>query len=617
MTTRRNPFLRVIGGIWSGVDTVRKLLHLFLLLFLFLIMFGALSPAPPVVADSGALTIRPAGFLVEQYSGDPYDRAIEELTDNPRPETLVRDLVDALEFARDDDRVRAVHLELSGFAGGGLSKLRRVAEAIRDFRESGKPVVASGDFLTQGGYYLAAHANEIYLHPDGIVWMPGYGSFRTYFKDAIDLLRIDWNIFRVGTHKSFVEPYTRMDMSPEDRESTGRLVEQLWSMYLADVGTARDLDAAALDTFIANLNEAIVAADGDLAAAYVDNGLVDELRGRRGVQERLIEYVGASADDPAAYEATELRPYLGQMRMLHGDGRNGDNIAVIVAAGEMLFGEQPPGQIGAESTAALLHRARVDDAVSAVVLRIDSPGGSAFTAEILSEQIDALRDAGKPVVASMSSVAASGGYWIAASGDRILADPATVTGSIGIFGMLPTYQRTVATVGIAVDGVGTTPWSGQLRPDREMSAEAKELFQLVINDGYRDFIAHVGARRNMSQEAVDAVAQGRVWTGADALEHGLIDEFGDLDDAVRIAAELAGLDGDYGTILIETELSPTEKFVVDLLSAAAGIGVEPAGIVRRPTRLQQLAENVEKVLLPVLRFNDPGGVYAHCFCALE
>ncbi len=614
----KKAIVGIFSVVWSGVDGLRKIMHLVLLLLVFLVFFGAMADAPTVLPKSAALVIQPSGALVEQLAGDPYERAIGELLDEGNSQTLVQDIVDALQYAKEDDRIELVHLELSGLGSAGLSKLQTVGAALDDFRTSGKLVVASADFLSQGGYYLGARADELYLHPSGLVLLRGYGRYQNYFKDAIDKLRIDWNVFRVGTHKSFVEPYLRMDMSDEDRESTAHLTAQLWSMYRADVVAARGLDDGAIADFATNMIEHIDAASGDIAIAALDHGLVDGLLKRTGVRELLIDYVGEDAENEDAYSAAGMHDYLAQMRMLGKGSVREENIAVIVASGEILFGSQPPGRIGADSTAALLRRARQDDSVKAVVLRVDSPGGSAFAAEVIANEIAALRAADKPVVASMGSTAASGGYSISMGADRIFASPATITGSIGVFGMFPTYQRSFAALGIASDGVGTTPWSGELRPDREMSPHAKQLFQLFVEDTYDDFISDVAMHRGLEKSAVDDIGQGQVWTGVDALENGLIDELGQLGDAIAAAAELADLDeDDYGTKVIETELTATEQAIVDLLSVAVGAGVSPSTLSRTPSALESLAARLGDVLLESLRFNDPKGVYAHCLCSFD
>ncbi len=615
----KNIVWRFFAAIWRGFDGVRKLLHLVLMLFIFMMFFGALSgPAPQLVPQSAALVIQPVGSLVEQVAGDPYDRAIAELVGDAPLQTLVSDVVDALNYAKDDDSIELVHLEMSAFGGAGLSKLQRVAEAIDSFRESGKRVIASADFYGQNSYYLAAHADEVYMHPEGIVYLRGYGSYGNYFKDAIDLLRIDWNVFRVGTHKSFVEPYERMDMSPEDRESRQRLVDQFWSMYETDVVTARGLPEGSIDDYAENLIANTNAANGDVSQVAVDRGLVDELIGRAELRELMQDYVGVDSSDDSTYSSVSMRSYLKQARLLKGERNKSQNIAVIVAAGDILNGTQPPGTIGGDSTADLLRRALSDESVKAVVLRVDSPGGSMFASEVISDEIKALQEAGKPVVASMSSVAASGGYWISVVADRVIASPATVTGSIGVIGMFPTFQRTMEAVGIATDGVGTTVWSGELRPDRAMSDSARQLFQLIIEDGYDHFVSGVAERRGLELDYVDSIAQGKVWTGNDAFENGLVDQLGDFEDAIVAAAELAGLEeGVYGRKFIRKELSPTEQMILDLLSVFRLAGFDPADVATEPGPIKVFAGKLATLAEQVTRFNDPRGVYSHCFCEIN
>jgi protease-4 len=614
----KNPLMRILSAIWSGLDGIRKILHLALLLFIFLLFFGLTANDPVVMPSGAALTIEPYGVLVEQLEGDPYDRAIDALLGDGKPQTRTQDIVDAFSYARDDDRIELVFLDLNRVLGGGLSKLQQIAEAMDQFRAAGKTIVANADFMSQQAYFLAAHADEIYLHPDGAVMFRGYGRFSTYYKDAIDLLRIDWNVFRVGTHKSFVEPYTRTDMSDEDRAASERLVNSMWQMYRDDVVAARGLDEGSIDHFAVNLLDYVSRANGDIAIAARDFGLVDELLTRSEVQQRMIDYVGEDADHPGRFNATNMYDYLRQMRFLDVGEVQDQNVAIVIASGDILFGEQSPGIIGADSTAALLRRARGDETVSAVVLRVDSPGGSSFAAEVIADEVRALRGAGKPVVASMSSVAASGGYAISMHADKVFASASTITGSIGVFGMFPTYQRSIETVGITTDGVGTTPWSGQFRPDREMSDATRQLFQLFIEDTYDDFISDVAVGRGLEKSAVDAIGQGQVWTGVEALQNGLVDELGSLDDAILAAATMAGLaDGEFGTFMIEQELSPSEQIILDFLSVAASTGVDLSRWVRTPEFINRIARRIDETTDGLLRFNDPNGIYRHCLCDLR
>jgi protease-4 len=609
---------RFFRAVWTGVDGLRKVLHLLLLLFVFSIVIGALSASAPKLPQQAALVIRPAGDLVEQLEGDPYDRALAELFGDDRPQTRVQDIIDGLEFARDDNRIKAVVLELNGLGSAGLSKLQRLGASIDDFRSSGKPVIATADSYGQGSLYLASYADEVYMHPEGIVYLRGFGVYQNYYKRAIDKLKIDWNVFKVGTHKSAVEPYTRDGMSDEDRESMTRLLEQLWLTYRDDVQAARGLGDNTIDTMVSDLVAHLQAAGGSLSDVAMNFGLVDELLTRGEVNERIAAFAGADPDSVEGYFSAELPRYLSQMKMLRGDRSQGQNVAVVVASGEIRDGSQPPGTIGGDSTAELLRRALQDETVFAVVLRVDSPGGSSFASEVIRNEVEALREAGKPVVASMSSVAASGGYWISMAADRIVASPSTITGSIGIFGMFPTIDRTLDTLGISTDGIGSTQWAGELRIDRPMSDDAKLLFQAVIEDGYRDFVSRVAAHRNMSESEVDEIAQGQVWTGTDALENGLVDELGDLDLAIEAAAELAELGADeYGLRYFEKELTPTEQLVLQFLAGVRQAGLDFGQLGARQSALERLAATVVDALSPLVRFNDPRGIYAHCFCALD
>ena len=615
----RRVIAKLFRAVWRGADGVRKVLHLLLLLFIFMLVFGALSANAPQLPSEAALVIRPVGNLVEQLEGDPYDRAIAELLGDAKPQTLVQDVIDGLEYAADDKRIKGVVLDLGGMGGGGLSKLKRVGDAIDLFRDSGKPVIATADFYDQRAYYLASRADEIYMHPDGFLLFQGFGAYRNYFKSAIDKLKVDWHIFRVGTHKSAVEPFMRDDMSDEHRQSLERWLGELWDLYQQDVLAARELEPDTIETLVSHFVEKVGENNGSTTELALDLGLVDGLLTRAELRERVAEFAGTDKDDgDDSYRAVELDDYLAQLRLLRGSEVGDENVAIIVAAGDILNGSKPPGTIGGDSTAELLRRARRDDSVKAVVLRVDSGGGSAFASEVIRNEIEQIKKAGKPVVASMSSAAASGGYWISMAADQIYASPATVTGSIGIFGMFPTFQRTLETIGISTDGVGTTPWAGEFRPDREMAQHTGELIQMVINRGYDDFIERVAEYRGMEKAAVDEIAQGQVWTGAEALELGLVDELGGLDDSIDAAAELAGLAvGEYGKKYYEKELSPTEQLAVEFLGGVRWLGVDAAGLFERNSSVARLAGLVEDALAPLLRFNDPRGVYSHCLCVFE
>ena len=613
-----NAFLSFLRTVWTGVDGLRKVLHLFVLLLVFGILVALMSSSSPVVPSDAALIIRPAGSIVEQLEGDPFDRALEEAIGDADPQTRVQDIIDGLQYAADDDRIEAVVLELGSMGGIGFSKLERIAEAIDEFKASGKPVIANADFYSQGAYYLATRADDVYLHPDGVLFLRGFGAYQNYYKDALDKLRIDWNVFRVGTHKSAVEPYTRNTMSDEDRESLSSLLAQLWSFYQGGIVEARDLQDNALDQILGELIENVENAGGNLAELALSQGLVDELLTAGEFRERLVEEVGEDPDNEGHYRSTELAEYLADVRFAESFESWDENVGVIVAAGEILNGSQSPGTIGGESTSRLLRKAAEDESVKAVVLRVDSPGGSVFASRQIQYEVNALREMGKPVVASMSSAAASGGYWISMAADKIFARDTTLTGSIGVFGMYPTFQRSLQSLGLNNDGIATSGWAGIFRPEREMTEDARTLFQNMVEYDYDDFITRVSEYRKIEKPDVDAVAQGRVWTGTEALEHGLIDEIGGLDAAIRSAAELAEMEeGSYGVKNFEKELSPSEQMAINFLSKARSFGVDVSAFVKRQSSVEQIAGMVETALRPMTRFNDPKGTYSHCFCVFE
>ena len=616
--SKRGSFSRIFSMLWSGIDGVRKVLHLFILLFIFSVVISALASRTPTMPAKASLVIRPVGNLVEQLAGDPYERALQELLGEENPQTLVQDVIDGLDFAKADSRIKAVVLDLSAMPGGGLSKLQRIGNAIDDFKSSGKPIIATADYYGQGAYYLASHADEVYLHPDGLFVLRGFGIYINYYKGMLDKLRVDWNVFKVGTHKSAPEPFTRDSMSDENRVSMSNLLDQLWGLYKADVVAARALDENTIDDLMSNLVEYTETLNGDLAQMALDFGFVDGLLTRDELRDRIIEVSNTEADEYGNFPAAELDDYLEQMRLIKGDSAADENVAVVVAAGEILNGSQPPGTIGGDSTARLLRKAQNDESVKAVVLRVDSPGGSAFASEVIRNEVQALKAAGKPVVVSMSSVAASGGYWISMAADRIFASKYTITGSIGIFGMFPTFQRSLDAVGITTDGVGSTFWAGELRADREMTDETRTIFQLIINKGYDDFISKVAMHRGIDKPDVDTIAQGQVWTGNEAFEHGLIDEIGDMDAAIASAAELAELEqGQYGMKYFEKELSPGEQLALDLMGGAKWLGFNPEILAAQRSSVERVASLLQDAISPLLRLNDPKGVYAHCFCVFE
>jgi protease-4 len=610
------PVLKAFGsflkGIWLALDGLRKVLHLILLLVLFGALILAGQSELPYVPDQAALVLSPQGRLVEELSGDPLERALARATGEGLAETRLRDLVDVVDQARDDDRIRALVLDLEGLEAAGLPMLQDLAQSIRWFRESGKKVYAFAGSYTQRQYFLAAQADQVYLDPMGYILLEGFGYFRTYFAGTLDKLAVDVNVFRAGSHKSAPDEWIRADMSDEDRENARVWVGALWDAYKSDVGAARKLEPGLIQAYADEAAAGVRATGGDLAQYALARGLVDGLKTRQEFEAIVAEVAGP--DETEGFAAVEWRSYLPYVRSQQGLRRFDDRgVGVVVASGEILDGEHAPGLVGGDSLAKVLREARQDEDLAAVVLRVDSPGGSIMASEVIRREIAALRAAGKPVVASMSTVAASGGYYIAMDADRIFAAPTSITGSIGVFAVIPTFQRTLGKVGITSDGFGTTRLAGQMDLGRELGPEAREILQSSIDHHYRTFVERVATARKRRPEEIDSLAQGRVWTGADAKAAGIVDELGGVDDAIAKAAELAGLEDGFGIRWMEQEFSWRDSLLLRLRGGAAWLvdAVAP----RRPP-VPQLGHALERARA-LLALAASGRPLYLCSCEVE
>ena len=602
----------VVKGVWFALDGLRKVLHLILLLVLFGALLVASQSELPFVPDSAALVLAPEGDLVEELSGDPLERALSRATGDDHAETRLRDLVDVVDQARDDDRIQALVLDLEGLDGAGLPMLQDLAQSIRWFRESGKKVYAYGESYSQRQYFLAAQADEVYLDPMGYILLEGYGYYRTYFRGTLDKLAVDINVFKAGNYKSAPEEWTRSDMSPEDREDAKVWVGALWDAYKTDVGAARKLEPGLIQAYADEAATGVRATGGDLAQYALARGLVDGLKTRQEF-EKIVARV-AGKDEETGYVAVDWRGYLPYVRSERAMREHGDKaVGVIVASGEILDGEHSPGIVGGDSLSKVLREAREDDDLAAVVLRIDSPGGSIMASEVIRREVAALRASGKPIVASMGTVAASGGYYIAMEADRIIAAPSTITGSIGVFAVIPTFQRTLDKIGITNDGFGTTRLSGQTDLDRGLGPEVKEILQATVEHAYRTFVENVAHARKRRPEEIDSLAQGRVWIGADAKAAGIVDDLGGVDDAIAEAAKLAGLEDGYDVRWMEQELSWREALVLHLRRAAAWV---VDGLAPRRAALPQLGFALERARALLALAAEGRPVYL-CSCRVE
>jgi protease-4 len=601
--------------LWRALDGLRRGLHLILMLVIFGVLFGVLRGSVPSVPSKAALVIAPEGPLVEQLSGDPRMRALDEALGNEREEALLWDLIDSIRAAASDKRIQVLVLDLDKLESGTQPALAELAAAIREFRASGKKVIAYGVELTQERYYLAAQADEIYLDPMGFVLVQGYDRYRTYLKDALDKLGVDINVFRVGTFKSAVETYTRTNMSPEDREESRTYLTALWNAYQEEVTKARKLPPDALAKYVDSFMQTVPAAKGDAAKIALSDGLVTGLKTQIEVEKRLAELVGEN-DDGDSFSGVSSSDYLRVARAEKRLNLGKQKVGVIVAAGEILDGDQPPGTIGGDSTARLIRQARTDKDIKAVVLRVDSPGGSVLASEEIYRELVALRAAGKPLVVSMGGYAASGGYYISAPADEIWANPATITGSIGIFAIIPTVDKTLGKIGVSTDGVGTTALSGQLRIDRPLSEGARAVLQAVTTHGYDEFVARVAAGRKKTPAEVDAIAQGRVWAGVDAKRNGLVDQLGSFNEAVAAAARRAKLTS-YSTKFIEPKLTWAEALVMNLKSRLIRSFVHASPDQAALARLAQRLDPVTHQAAILSRFSTPNRLYAYCFCEVR
>lgn len=600
----------VFRFIWNAIKAFNTLAA-FLLLIIVLSLFSSMTAeeVPPLVHKESALVFAPEGELVES-------RRVPTLDDlmagqGGGKEVVLRDAVATLAHAATDDRIRLLVLDFDKFAGGGPAALHALADAIDAFRESGKKVVAVGDSYGQNDYFLAAHADEIWMHPYGEVSLTGYGSFVPHYAAALDKIDMKVRVFRVGEFKSAVEPWLRDDMSEEAKEANRAFLDSLWNSFLTRVEARRDLAPGSIMAAIDDILARAGAVGGDMAELALTEGWVDALMDRGTMERELAEMVsGSPTADLRSIDHAAYAKAAGISSDSSGEGKA--TVAVVTLAGEIVDGEGEWGQIGSDRAVPLIDRARDDARVKALVLRVDSPGGSVFASEAIRGALADFQATGRPLVVSMGSVAASGGYWIAAMADEIWAAPETITGSIGVFALFPSLEGTLDRVGIHFDGVGTTPLAGAFDPLMGLSDTAAALLQSGVEDVYRKFLALVAEGRSMTPEAVDAIAQGRVWAGATAHELGLVDRLGGLDRAIAAAAARAGLEeGAWRVHHIEHKPSEWELLLFRLIEGAEARGISPARLLAGPALPAPLAGIVQTAAeLPALA--DRGGRFALC-----
>lgn len=626
---RRNPIATFFVGLWDVMNFTRRLIFnlvffgfLFLLLLLFVVAIARGDGTKPLAART-TLVIAPEGTLVEQFSADPVSRSLAKAVgDKSAEEVQLRDLVRVIEAAGKDSKIERVLLNLDKLQPSGFASQREVAKALQGLRASGKQIVAFSESMSQGQYLLAAQANEVYLDPMGSVLLEGLGRYRQYFREGLqDKLGVDVHLFRVGEYKSAAEPYILDAASADAKEADLFWMNDVWQRYLTDVATARKLSPAQLAAGIDTLPEGVTAAGGDLAKFALQQKLVDGLKTREQVDTLLTERGVADNDADGGFRSIDFGSYLTQLQAQHSPMDSRPQVAVVVAAGEISGGEQPAGRIGGESTAALLRQARDDEEIKAVVLRVDSPGGEVFASEQIRREVVALKQAGKPVVVSMGDLAASGGYWISMNADRIYADPSTISGSIGIFGMVPNLTRALDKIGVHTDGVGTTRFAGAFDITRPLDPAAGQVIQAVINKGYADFTGKVAQARHQSVEAIDKVARGRVWSGAQAKDHGLVDAFGGMQEAVADAASRAKLSkGKFRVRYVEKAATPFSQFMSGFAGSRLGAwmlsdsGMARALLARSLPEVDTQLRFVEDAVHDSKAGGTPVKALAYCFC---
>ncbi len=558
----------LISGFWHGLSVCRVIMgNLVFLALLILLVSIFFYEGEKDLPDEAALILSLQGDIVIQKTETILSSRL--LGEASRQETLLKDVIDVIDYAKDDQRVKALVLKLNDMGNAATSKLADIGEALKRFKSSGKPIYATADYYSQNQYYLAAHADHLYLHPMGGVILTGFGLYRNYFRSALEKLLIQFHVFRVGTYKSALEPFLRDDMSEDAKEANLSWLSVLWDAYKGSIAELRGLTPETVDGYINNVAANLSMVKGDTARLALDHGLVDALKTRDEVNEELIALVGED-EDKKTINQIQFDDYLAIIKPQVGHNRADiSKVGIIIAKGIILDGVQPAGKIGGDTLAELIRQARLDNEIKAVVLRIDSPGGSALASEIIHREIELTRQSGKPVVASMSSIAASGGYWIASAADEIWAAPTTITGSIGIYSAFATFEKSFDYLGIHNDGVGTTRLADAFDTARPLNPIIADSMEQVIRNNYQRFIKTVSEGRNLTPQDVEKIAQGRVWAGKTAKELGLVDQLGNLQDAVKSAANMAALK-DYDVIYIEQPLTAREKLIKRLNQFLAG-----------------------------------------------
>ena len=604
--------MRLLTGIWrvlSGISRAISVLVPLLFVTIFVIAFSTTlnESTPEPLPERAALLIAPSGPLVED--SPPVDTLSAFINQDYDQPVLLNDVVRSIRWAATDERITSLVFDLENLAGPSTSQTLEISSAIEVFRASGKPVIAAGDFYSQAHYLLASQADHILLHPEGGMFLEGFSVYRSYLRSFLEKTRVTMHVFRAGENKSAVEPYLRDDMSDEEREVVSRWLEGLWATYTELAESGRELPAGTLDQFIASFAVQLDASDNDLAETMLAAGWVDMLADHAQMEDALAEWVGVTDEDGYA-EVIPLDRYVEDVKMSRSlTEENLPLIAIIPVEGTLMPGDSEEGMAGSDTINGYIDTALEAEDLAAIVLRVNSPGGSVFASDLIRRKLREVADADISIVVSMGTIAASGGYWIAAEADEIWALPTTLTGSIGAFSAFPTIEGIVEYIGVTVDGVGTTPLAGAASVNRGLSPEMASIVQALAYGAYDDFIELVASGRDMSEQAVREVADGLVWTGAEAAERGLVDELGGLDEAVAAAARLAGVE-EWRTA--RTRVPPSfESVLLQELSRSFGMVAAPLG-----GWFESLVSAFKPAIKSLSSLRDPMHVYAQCLpCA--
>lgn len=600
---------RFFSRTWGIVSWLRTAtLNIIFIVIVVIIFVSIKKQAPDILPDSFALELAPSGILVDELSPINPTQALLGNDSDRNPETLVSDLIKTIDHARDDSQVHTLILKLSYLRGGGMGHLQEISAALADFKAAGKKIIAYSSFYNQSQYFLAVHADKIYLHNMGEVSLRGFGSYRLYYKEALDKLNISVDIFRAGEYKDAIEPYIRNNMSEASREQNGQWINSLWQSYTTHVETLRDLPNGAINALINHLDTELAQVNGDTAQLALQKNLVDEVASLQQIRAALIAELG-EGHKQGTYKAVSSQRYLTRIKPVF----ESSSIGIITASGTISSGYQLEGAIGDESMVQLLQKVRDDSSIKALVIRINSGGGSAVASEVIRAEVQAVRDSGIPVVISMGNVAASGGYWIATAADEIWALPTTITGSIGVFGIRPNTQKALMKIGIHSDGIGSTDIANAGYLNSAPNPKVNAVAQLGVDAIYQKFLSLVSEARGLSIAEVDDIAGGRVWSGEKALELHLVDKLGSLKEAIASAAALANVNT-WKIKRIVRDKTPSEIFIESFMNTK--IAVKITNTIFQPSAsLQKLEQAVAPLLLELNNLHmlqKPAGIYAEC-----